>query len=304
MGSMKEQISDDEWLDEEFEPDFDIEVKFLCPECHHPATSILLTPSEWTGETVGEVSCLNSEEAHNWTVRIVKNRGELTAHLDDRDDVEVSLHLPGVPEDWYEPSPEPGAYGIFLRAMAEWRYTVGEIGSFDGESSRNRMLFSNLYSIVEAYLSDTIIGAAIVDVSVQRQMLKLDDLKLKDKQLSLETVLAKPNIVRDMIKTTLQGISFHNLVLVNQMCANAFGSSILPSEKDDRKMILMSVSKRHDCVHRNGRDKEGNRHDDITSDYLRKLAGLFEGMAEALESAMSEAKVKEFVGSLGSPTEA
>jgi hypothetical protein len=68
-------------------------------------------------------------------------------------------------------------------------------------------------------------------------------------------------------------------------------------------MILMSGSKRHNCVHRNGRDKEGNRHDDITSNYLRKLGGLFEGIAEALESAMSDAKVKQFVESLGSSTE-
>ncbi|MBP2443804.1 hypothetical protein [Rhizobium leguminosarum] len=299
MGRIKEWLLSEQEMQDE-EPFWDYEVTFLCPTCGHPAQGYMGTPME-DGEFVDEISCSNSEEQHPCSVRIIRKHSQLTVKLDGHPDVTVYASPPGI--DWDEPSPEPGAYGIFRRALGEWRSTVDEIGSFDGESSRNRMLFSNLYSIVEAYLSDTIIGAAIADVSVQRQMLKLDDLKLKDKQLSLETVLAKPNIVSDMIKTTLQGISFHNLVLVNQMCDNAFGNSILPKEKDDRKMILMSVSKRHDCVHRNGRDKEGNRHDDITSSYLRKLGTLFEGMAEALENAMGDAKVKKFFddGSAGEP---
>jgi hypothetical protein len=297
MGAMKEWLlRDQEAYDEE--PYWDYEINFLCPTCGHPAQGYVATPIE-DGEFDNEIICSNSEGEHSWSARIIRKGGAVIARLDNHPDVTVHAYPPG--SDWDEPSPEPGAYGIFRHAIGEWGSTLQEIGSADGESSRNRMLFSNLYSIVEAYLSDTIIGAAIADTSVQRQFLKIKDLRFKDNQLSLETVLDNPDVVGDIIKTTLQGISFHNLVLVNQMCDVAFGKSILPKDRDDRQMIVMSITKRHDCVHRNGRDKEGNRHEDLTSTYLVKIGALFEDVAEALESAMRAAKVKQFVESLGSP---
>lgn len=74
----------------------------------------------------------------------------------------------------------------------------------------------------------------------------------------------------------------------------------MPQDKDDRLLAIKSVDKRHDCVHRNGVDKQGNKHTDITQDYLRKMGSIFEKMAESLEGAMSDARVREFVESLGS----
>ncbi|MDX1073061.1 hypothetical protein GOL32_32450 [Sinorhizobium medicae] len=185
--------------------------------------------------------------------------------------------VPGwMPSGWDEPEPEPGAYGIFQEAMRDWKKNVVELSTMEGTGSRNRMLFVTLYSILEAYLSDTIIGSAMEDVGVQRKMLKLEG--LKEKQISLETILDKPDIVREMVKTTLQGLSFHKLAQVNGMCEAAFGKPILPGDRDERALVMKSIDKRHDCVHRNGVTKEGTKHDDITSDYLLKLGALFENM--------------------------
>ncbi|MBY5546367.1 hypothetical protein HFO61_05920 [Rhizobium leguminosarum] len=292
MGAMKEVMME-RWVTEPVE----IEVSFWCPLCGHPAAAWMQVPGD-AHEYVDEVSCVNPEGDHEWTVSIVKEDSVYSAQLDRHPDIDISLSvLDTSDDDWDEPLPEPGAYGIFRDAMREWRSNVSAIGVPDGGSSRNRMLFSTLYSIVEAYLSDTIIGAALVDVSVQRHMLKLDG--LKDKQLSLETILDKPDIVREMVKTTLQGLSFHKLGQVNGMCQTAFGKPILPRNNDDRTLVMKSIDKRHDCVHRNGADKGGSKHTDITDDYLRKLATIFEEMAEALESAMSDAKVRQFIEGLG-----
>ncbi|MCS4092624.1 hypothetical protein [Rhizobium sp. BK176] len=283
--------------DYDFEADRELEVGFICPRCGHPAAAYVLPPEEWTGEVSHRVACLNSEDAHEWTVRISKHRGELSAQLDENEDTKVSLSLPGIPDEWYEPLPEPEAYGIFVDALKEWRNNVDEFATMDGFSSRNRMLFSTLYSIAEAYLSDSIIGAALADKEIQRHMLKLD--VLKDKQVNLKTILDKPTIVQDMIKEALQRFSFHNLPAVHGICERAFGARILPANKDDRTMVIASVAKRHDCVHRNGFDKEGNRHMDISSDYLRKLCNIFESMAEALENGIREAGAKKFFENLG-----
>lgn len=190
-----------------------------------------------------------------------------------------------------EPLPEPGSYDIFLNGIKEWRYNVANIGESNGESSRNRMLFTTLYSIVEAYFSDRITSIALSDAAVRRHLLKLDG--LKDKHVTLETVLDNPDIVRDMVKTTLQGVSFHNLKLVNWICRAAFGKSILPKDDGDRALIMNSVDKRHDCVHRNGLDQAGNKHTDITREYLQYISSILEAMAGSLEEAVRHAAINE-----------
>ncbi len=199
-----------------------------------------------------------------------------------------------------EPLPEPGSYGIFLDAIVEWRFNVSKLGESNGESSRNRMLFTTLFSIVEAFLSDAITGAAIADPVVQRHLLKLDG--LKGKQVTLETVLENPDIVRDMVKTTLQSLSFHNLKQVNWICQAAFGKPILPRERDDRALVISSVEKRHDCVHRNGLDIQGKKHTDITQEYVQRLGAIFEEMARHLEDAIQETKAMRFFDDLGQDT--
>lgn len=265
----------------------DAEVNFLCPECGHPAAAFLKIPGDLDDHGHYEdVTCLNNEDKHEWTV-IVRHDdlSGYTASLKEDPDVDVDITVDNnVYEDWDEPEPEPDAYGIFRRAMADWKSNVRELSVPYGANSRNRMLFVTLYSILEAYLSDAIIGAAMEDVAVQRKMLKLDG--LKDKQISLETILDKPDIVKEMVKTTLQGLSFHKLGAINGICESCFGKKILPRDNDDRTLIMKSIDKRHDCVHRNGADKIGVLHDDITREYLDKIGGLFEEMAKTLDGAM------------------
>ncbi len=128
-------------------------------------------------------------------------------------------------------------------------------------------------------------------------MLKLDG--LKDKQISLETILDKPDIVKDMVKTTLQGLSFHKLGAINGICESSFGKPILPRDKDDRNLVMKSIDKRHDCVNRNGVDKDGTMHTDITRGYLENIGGIVEAIAETLEDAIREAQAKKFFEVLG-----
>lgn len=273
-----------------------LDVSFLCPTCGHPAAAWLDMPSD-EDYLAEEVECLNREEPHSWTVELQDNATGIRGWISKHPGVNVSVTPLNTLDDWDEPLPEPGSYGIFLDALEEWRYNVTDLGEADGGSSRNRMLFTTLFSIVEAYLSDTIIGAALADKDVQRHMLGLDG--LKGTVVSLETVLDKPNIVRDLVKTALQRMSFHNLTAVNGICKLAFKKPLLPSDNEDRALVIKSVDKRHDCVHRNGRDKDGNQHKDITQDYLRKLGVIFENMAQSLEDAMTDAKVARFFEDLG-----
>jgi hypothetical protein len=268
-----------------------LDVSFLCPICSHPAAAWvdMAADEDYLAE---EVECLNREDSHSWTVELQDTATGVRGRISKHPGVDVSVTPLDTSDDWDDPLPEPGSYGIFLEALEEWRYNVTDLGEEDGGSSRNRMLFTTLYSIVEAYLSDTIIGAAIADTTVQRHMLKLEG--LKGTVVSLETILDKPTIVRDLVKTALQAMSFHNLPVVNGIAKVAFGKPILPDDAGDRALVMKSIDKRHDCVHRNGKDKEDNQHTDITVDYLRKLGVIFEAMAEGLENAMQDAMIERW----------
>lgn len=84
-----------------------------------------------------------------------------SAELEEDPEVDVTIDVGGnAYDDWDEPEPDPDAYRIFRRAMADWKSNVRELSAPFGASSRTRMLFVTLYSILEAFLSDAIIGAA------------------------------------------------------------------------------------------------------------------------------------------------
>lgn len=297
MGGMKDLLIEMLESPEPLDTGIDIEVGFLCPICGYPAAAYVVMPTDDEASTE-QVECLNPDiEAHTWSVQLRHTTTGIKASVDGHPGARVSVKLLDTSDDWMDPPPEPGSYGIFLGALEEWRFNVLDLGSPDGDSSRNRMLFSTLYSIVEAYLSDTITSAALNDKVIQGRLLKLDG--LKSKVVSLETVFTNPDIVRDMIKTTLQGLSFHNLRQVNGICSIAFGKSILPDDAAERAKLIHSVDKRHDCVHRNGLDKDGKKHTDITREYLSDLGTIFEKLAENLENAIQDAKFERFLEDVG-----
>jgi hypothetical protein len=284
MGSVKEYLY-------ELWSQIDFEVTFECPECGQTISESF--KGDGAADDISEeVRCLNDECECDWVVIISKGDFSYSAHIDREADTEVSLKVEDPWEGWDEPEPEPGAYGIFVEAMREWHYNVDAISEPEGWSSRNRMLFGTLYSIAEAYFSDAIVGSALVDTTVQRALLKVKELGLIDKQLTLETVLDKPEIVQEMIRASLQGLSYHNLVLVNGISRAVFRKPILPQNSDDRAIILSSVQKRHDCVHRNGLNMAGNVHRDITPQYLREIGRIFSEMAATLDRAVFALEVK------------
>ncbi|MBY5828564.1 hypothetical protein ACC676_00415 [Rhizobium ruizarguesonis] len=274
----------------------DVEVSFICPHCRNRTAAWLNVPGGQE-EHFAEVPCQFDEDEEGWTV-IIRHDGEngWSAELEDAPDVDVTIKVDQTYDDWEEPEPEPGAYAIFLGAMRDWKVNVSELSTVGGAGSKNRLLFVMLYSILEAYLSDAIIGAAMEDVEAQRKMLRLEG--LRDKQVSLETILDKPDIVKEMVRTTLQGLSFHNLGPINGMCESAFGKPILPRDKDDRLLVMKSIDKRHDCVHRNGADKNGIAHTDITRQYLEKIGVLFDEIAETLENAIRAQQAAKFFENL------
>lgn len=274
----------------------DHEISFTCPDCGGPAAAYVRVPSVDEGsrdevydEDQEEIDCLICDNF--WIVEMYADNKGLRLELSGHPDVDVKASP--LEDKWDDdPLPEPGAHSIFEDALQEWRVLLVIFADEkDGAASQNRMLFTHLYSIVEAYLSDAIISLAMQDIKVQARMIKVLPI-LKNKTVSLETIAENPEILRDMVRSALQDVSFHNLTNVNNICRVVLGKPLLPNFKEDRDLLVASIQMRHDCVHRNGRDKDGKHHDTITHTYLAKLGKLFKQMAMDLDERILHINVE------------
>ncbi|RWO12614.1 MAG: hypothetical protein E5Y16_31205 [Mesorhizobium sp.] len=193
-------------------------------------------------------------------------------------------------DDWLgELQPEPQPSAIFYQAIYDWTgllYSIGDRNS--GAAGVNRMLLVQLFSIVEAYLSDAIIKLTFDDPNVTQAIVKWHP-DLKDERVSLQKVASEPTLVRDMLVSQLRmKTQFHRLEFLHGMLRAAIGHHLLPGDKAERDLLLQSVHYRHYCVHRNGRDTDGNILTVLTLEYLNELAARFKALVGQLATVISD----------------
>ncbi|KKZ88549.1 hypothetical protein [Rhizobium phaseoli] len=289
MGSVKEHLL-------AIRPDH--ELVLACPRCGYPSTT-WVRPPELLGENEEEdednysveyVECMRCDD----TLRVEitprhESYGVVIVGHPDADVKLDALDMSSDEPDWDDlPEPEPQPHDIFQAALKDWWSLLGKLGDKNsGSASVNRMLFSQLFSIFEAYLSDEIVGLAMRDTGIQKGIIGALP-ALKKQTVSLSIVVEKPNLVRDEVRGALQRVSFHNLPLVDSICASAIGKQLLPPSKEIRDHLANAVTARHDCVHRNGYDINGALISTITVDWLMMLSKHFEAMARALTFRIAE----------------
>lgn len=272
-------------------------ISFKCPKCQFACSAYFHAPEPYEIMEEGDyheevVECLRCRSVWETIVTADEDTDAYEAMLSDKPDVDVDvfeLDLSGDRDDWddgYEP--EPRAYDIFQAALKEWWQLLGKFGDPEGGAgSTNRMLFTQLYALLEAYLYSEIIGIAERDPAVQRGILKAMP-ALGDQPVKLSTVAERPALVAETIKAALIDFSFHKLEVVDSLCREACQKGMLPLDKDERALIMRSVHKRHDCVHRNGLTRAGEPVEDVTLDWLMSLAKAFETMAEVVQARVHE----------------
>ncbi|UWU23020.1 hypothetical protein N2601_08760 [Rhizobium sp. CB3060] len=117
----------------------DVEVSFTCPHCKNPTAAWLKVPGDQE-EHFEEVPCLFDDDEEGWTVIIRHDENGWSAELEDASDVDVTIKVDDTYDDWDDPEPEPGAYGIFVGAMQDWKANVSELSTVGGAGSKNRLL--------------------------------------------------------------------------------------------------------------------------------------------------------------------
>lgn len=197
-------------------------------------------------------------------------------------EAELAVYSPPADEEWVDYSVPDDPHGIFIDSYHHTIDLLTEHGG-DGAHLVNRMIFAHQVGSLEAYLGDTLINATIDDSDAIVRLLTTDPDLTKEK-FSLAQIASDPEFVKTKARAYLKSIIYHNLSKVRALYVNILKIDlyVLLGEESKEK-LFKGIEYRHDCVHRNGHDKSGNRLEVFTKAYVQEIAAIMKSLVEKIE---------------------
>ncbi len=116
----------------------------------------------------------------------------------------------------------------------------------------NRQLYISCITLLETLLSDIFLDR--IETNSNEKKLFVASHKPFETKIKISSIYKTFEELDDIIRKEIFKISFHNLVTAKSLYYSVFRVT-LPDTAD----LLRNVEVRHNLVHRNGKDKEGNR---------------------------------------------
>lgn len=155
------------------------------------------------------------------------------------------------------------------------------------ESMLSRMIYSQLIATMEAYLSDKILKLATIHTEIKQRLARSAGF-VQGQTVKLSDVLLDPAFGENSFKIGLQSVLYHDLEKVKKLYNVAFQCPFFPPSGDIKNQLEAAVKIRHDCVHRNGTDKEGFVHQ-FDETMIRDLATNIAALVDHLENETERA---------------
>jgi len=218
------------------------------------------------------------------------------------DDVieELSLELDETCYQW-APTAKPGDYDEYLvddiAQITEYHYNFSnaildikrllETSVADlVENCFYRLLYVNVITALETYLSDAFINLVVTEKNLMRRFIE-NAPKFKSEKIPLSDVLKVAEEIEQRAKSYLAEVVWHNIERVKPMYHDVLGVSF-PHNIGD---LMRAVLKRHDIVHRNGKDKNDKKIL-ITRDDINTLIQKVEAFVQTVDQELNAAKAK------------
>lgn len=276
-------------------------IEFRCPECGQSNTQSIPVPDvdwaadpgdSWVNDTV-DIRCNHCAEP--LALDVENTPSHCAVSIQEHANVHVSVDGEAFwpdddHEDWEKFELPDNPHDVLQRALASIEKLVRlhqeRSDTFDGpEITRllRRMAHAQIVASMEAYLADTLIKAAELPEVQGRLAAKAP--VLRDIKLTLADMLAAPDRVASTIRAHLRQLTYHNLEQINPyfdvgMSVTVFG------DKERTSRLHRAVTSRHDIVHRNGKDKDGNLLV-VDLDALTQLAADVRSLASDVEAQAS-----------------
>lgn len=249
--------------------------RFKCPKCHKPAECQISVPEpNWgagekfsdlvsNGET--ELHCPSCDTSFSGTVSNSASgcQVELDEYPNTRVGADYAFFSPEDDfEDWVDQDPPANPGDYFLSAQNASKTILQQHGLQGVEVEAvsagmvNRMVFVQQISAFEAFLGDALLLLVLED---ERAVVNLvtKHKHLVEMKVTLAEIARSSSFLQDRVKAYLKSVLYHNLGLVQAIYRDALGVELLDNNAV-RTGLQKAIELRHDCVHRNGRDKDGN----------------------------------------------
>lgn len=145
-----------------------------------------------------------------------------------------------------------------------------------------RLLYVNIITALETFLSDAFVTHVMGDKEVFRKFVKSNP-DFQKQQLPLSQILEEAEKLESTVKKYLVEIVWHNLSKVSKMYRNTLGVKF-PHDLGD---IYRAILQRHDIVHRNGKNKDGEELIVSKQDVL-ELISQVESLANEIDSQLDQ----------------
>jgi len=192
----------------------------------------------------------------------------------------------GEPErdEWVDYSVPDDPFTIFMSSYHHTGDLLADHGGDSGGHLVNRMIFSHQITAMEAYLADRLINEIESDSHAFERLLANDEDLVKEK-ITLAEISKDAALVGRRVREHLRSIQYHNLAKVDALYNIALGIRIL-NLASDKASLFRAVVLRHDCVHRNGFDKDGNELKIFTKAFVQETADLIKALIGSIERAL------------------
>jgi hypothetical protein len=273
--------------------------EFICPnpECrwqvseyvHMPVANMMADKqSDINATETTDVECPNCR--NDYAVIVTNDAASVVGSLDDFPDVVVYVE----PPDWYykrDNYEDDWLYAVYDTPQSVYRDDCDELDVFiaqhctkDSQNLHNRMALMLAWSIFETYLADQL-AAYLTKHNEALIRFARHDATIKDLKLNAALMIEQNLTAQDEVVRAVKDRLFHQFGKPETDCSRAAGVpkwysiglnlQIEPDlEKLDRLRFFAAL--RHDCVHRNGRNKSGQLRADLTQENIVEMRSLMD----------------------------
>jgi hypothetical protein len=136
------------------------------------------------------------------------------------------------------------------------------------EEPLNRMLYANIITAMESYLSDVFIKVVLSNEERLRKFVETTK-EFQNQKISLSDIFIKMDGLKGEVTDYLAALSFHNLAKVEALYKATLNVEF---SKDSTRRIHKAIAIRHDIVHRNGKNSNDGKYHKIGHDDIKSLA--------------------------------
>lgn len=231
----------------------------------------------YTHEELSNFSGLVEEELIEELVSEINSQGfEWTAKESPEDYEDSYLSFIGSDNE---------SFSAFTKNIQNIQEIAGVKTEGDAEVHLLGMLFVNVITAMETYLSDLFINEVLNNNEKLVAFVESNP-DFQSQTFKLSEVFKKHSAIEQEVKSYLLGLMWHNIAKVKPM----FKDSLDTEFPKDMSGIFKAVKKRHDLVHRAGKDKDGNTVSvtrEELSDLINSVTGIVGHINEQIQGADS-----------------